>query len=111
MPLEAYLTRAVFHHHVHPTSTFVCLWSRFSKTDTMVEALCQLQRILTYAVVSESPDDVMQPHALKWAIKEERGSSPSSALYSTREAALMAGSKKRRKSTDSPPAVLNRSLA
>jgi ABC-type antimicrobial peptide transport system permease subunit len=36
--------------------------------------------------------------------------SPSSALYSTREAALMAGSKKRRKSTDSPPAVLNRFL-
>ena len=72
VPIEAYLTRAVFHPNVHPTSGFVCLWSRFSKADTIVEAMCQLQRILTYAVFSESPDDVMQPEALKWAIQEER---------------------------------------
>ena len=52
------------------------LWSRFSKADTIVEALCQLQRILTYAVFSESPDDVRQPDALKWAINEENGVFP-----------------------------------
>jgi hypothetical protein len=65
VPIEANRTRAVFHPNVHPTSGFVCLWSRFSQADTIVEALCQLQRILTYALFSESPDDVMQPDALQ----------------------------------------------
>ena len=55
MPIEAYLTRAVFHANVHPTTGFVFLWSRFSKADTIFDALCQLQRILTYAVFSELP--------------------------------------------------------
>jgi len=67
VPIEAYVTCPIFHPNVHPTTGFVCLWSRFSKTDTVVEALCQLQRILTYLVFSDSLDDVMQPEALAWA--------------------------------------------
>ncbi len=73
VPIEAYLTRPVFHPTVHPTTGFVCLWSRFSKADTVIEALCRLQRILTYSVFSDSPDDVMQPEALSWAVNANRG--------------------------------------
>jgi hypothetical protein len=73
VPIEAYLTHTVFHPNVHPTTGFVCLWSRFSKADTVVEALFQLQRILTYSVFSDSPDDVMQPEALAWAMNAGRG--------------------------------------
>jgi len=70
MPIEAYLTRAVFHPNVHPDTGFVCLWGRFSLRDTVVEALCQLQRVLSYSLLSESADHVMQPEALKWAHQE-----------------------------------------
>ena len=73
VPIEAYLTRPVFHPNIHPTTGFVCLWSRFSKADTVIEALCQLQRILTYSVFSDSADDVMQPEALTWAMNINRG--------------------------------------
>jgi hypothetical protein len=73
VPIEAYLTLPAFHPNIHPTTGFVCLWSRFSKADTMVEALCQLQRILTYSIFSDSPDDVMQPDALSWAVNANRG--------------------------------------
>src|SRR5215471_16978762 len=73
MPLEVYLTRPVFHPNVHPTTGFACLWGRFSQTDTVVEALCRLQFILTYTVFSNSLDDVMQPEALAWATNSGRG--------------------------------------
>jgi len=73
VPIEAYLTRPIFHPNVHPTTGFVCLWGRFSQADTVVEALCQLQRILTYSLFSDSPDDVMQPAALAWAVNANRG--------------------------------------
>jgi ubiquitin-protein ligase len=70
MPMEAYVGRPVFHPNVHPDTGFVCLWGRFSLRDTVVEALCQLQRVLTYSLLSESADHVMQPEALKWARQE-----------------------------------------
>jgi len=67
VPIEAYLLRTVFHPNVHPDTGFVCLWGRFSLRDTVVEALCQLQRVLSYTLISESTDHVMQPDALRWA--------------------------------------------
>jgi ubiquitin-protein ligase len=70
MPIEAYVTPPVFHPNVHPDTGFVCLWNRFSLHDTVVEALCQLQRVLTFTLFSESADHVMQPEALEWAEKE-----------------------------------------
>ena len=73
VPIEAYLALPAFHPNIHPTTGFVCLWSRFSRADTVVEALCQLQRILTYSMFSDSPDDVMQPEALSWAVNANRG--------------------------------------
>jgi ubiquitin-protein ligase len=65
MPIEAYVTPPVFHPNVHPDTGFVCLWSRFSLHDTVVEALCQLQRVLTFTLFSESADHIMQPEALE----------------------------------------------
>jgi ubiquitin-protein ligase len=70
MPIEAYVTPPVFHPNVHPDTGFVCLWGRFSLHDTVVEALCQLQRVLTFTLFSESADHVMQPEALEWVKKE-----------------------------------------
>lgn len=67
VPIEAYLLRPVFHPNVHPDTGFVCLWGRFSLRDTVVEALCQLQRVLSYTLFSELADHVMQPDALRWA--------------------------------------------
>jgi ubiquitin-protein ligase len=67
VPIEGYLLRPVFHPNVHPDTGFVCLWGRFSLRDTVVEALCQLQRVLSCTLFSESADHVMQPEALRCA--------------------------------------------
>jgi hypothetical protein len=66
VPLEASLIEPVFHPNVHPENGFVCLWGRFSPADTIVEAVAQLQRILTWQLVNEQPDHLMQPHAMAW---------------------------------------------
>jgi hypothetical protein len=66
VPLEASLAKPVFHPNVHPENGFVCLWSRFSAGDTIVQAVTQLQGILTWQLVNEDPDHLMQPNALVW---------------------------------------------
>ena len=73
MPIEAYLVQPVFHPNVHPVSGFVCLWGRSSVADTVIEALCQLQSVLRYAVLNDSSEHVMQPEALAWACDPARG--------------------------------------
>ena len=76
MPIEAYVMPPVFHPNVHPDTGFVCLWGRFSLHDTVVEALCQLQRVLTFTLFSESADHVMQPEAVQWAEERNSGKLP-----------------------------------
>jgi len=66
VPLETSLLRPVFHPNVHPETGFVCLWSRFSSGDTVVEAVAQLQRVISWELWNEEPDHVMQPKALAW---------------------------------------------
>jgi ubiquitin-protein ligase len=73
MPIEAYVMPPVFHPNVHPDTGFVCLWGRFSLHDTVVEALCQLQRVLTFTLFSESTDHVMQPEAVEWIKNQQCG--------------------------------------
>jgi hypothetical protein len=73
MPIEAYLIHPVFHPNIHPVSGFVCLWGRSSVADTVIEALCQLQSVMTYAVFNDSSEHVMQPEALAWARDPARG--------------------------------------
>ena len=66
IPLEASLARPVFHPNVNPENGFVCLWNRFSPGDTVVEAVAQLQRVITWQLVNQEHDHRMQPGALDW---------------------------------------------
>ncbi len=67
VPIEAFLATPVFHPNVHPENGFVCLWSRFSAGDTIIEAVRQLQRVITWELSNPSADHVMQPEALRWS--------------------------------------------
>jgi hypothetical protein len=69
VPIEGFLDKPVFHPNIHPENGFVCLWSRFSVGDTIIEALRQLQRIVTWELWNDRAEHVMQPEALRW----ERG--------------------------------------
>jgi hypothetical protein len=66
VPIEASLARPVFHPNVHPENGFVCLWDSFSPGDTVIEAAGQLQRVISWQLVNERPDHLMQPRALEW---------------------------------------------
>jgi hypothetical protein len=44
----------------------VCLWGRFSPGDTVMEALVQLQRVLTWQRSNRLSVHVMQPEAYQW---------------------------------------------
>lgn len=66
VPIEASLARPVFHPNVHPETGFVCLWNRFSSGDTVIEAVRQLQKVISWDLHNEASDHVMQPSALSW---------------------------------------------
>jgi hypothetical protein len=66
VPIEASLSRPVFHPNVHPETGFVCLWNRFSTGDTVVEAITQLQQVITWRLFNEESAHVMQPKSLEW---------------------------------------------
>jgi hypothetical protein len=66
VPLEACLSRPVFHPNVHPETGFVCLWNRFSSGDTVVEAVGLLRQVITWRLLNEASDHVMQPKSLEW---------------------------------------------
>jgi hypothetical protein len=72
VPIEASLARAVFHPNVHPENGFVCLWDSFSPGDTVIEAAAQLQRVISWQLVNERPDHLMQPYALEWYRNPDR---------------------------------------
>lgn len=63
VPIEAYLDKPVRHPNVHPESGFVCLWNRHSPGDTVVEALLQLQRVISGLLWNPDADHLMQPEA------------------------------------------------
>jgi ubiquitin-protein ligase len=64
VPLDATLAPPVFHPNVDPINGFVCLWTRTSPGDTILEALRRLQRIIAWAAVNYDPEHVMQPEAV-----------------------------------------------
>lgn len=66
VPIEAFLAVPVFHPNVHPETGFVCLWSRHSAGDTILEAVRQLQRVITWELKNSDAEHVMQPEALQW---------------------------------------------
>jgi len=66
VPIEAQLTVPVFHPNIDPHSGFVCLWTRFSVGDTLMEAIVRLQQIIAWKLVNPEAHHVMQPEALRW---------------------------------------------
>ena len=66
VPIEASLVSPVFHPNVHPENGFVCLWGRFTPGDTVREAVSQLQRVITWELLNEESDHLMQPAAIAW---------------------------------------------
>lgn len=66
VPLEARLRRPLFHPNIHPETGFVCLWNRFSSGDTVVEAVAQLRRVVTWELWNGEADHLMQPAAVAW---------------------------------------------
>jgi len=66
VPIEAFLATPVFHPNVHPETGFVCLWSRHSAGDTILEAVRQLQRVISWELKNSDAEHVMQADALSW---------------------------------------------
>jgi len=66
VPIEAFLAQPVFHPNVHPETGFVCLWNRHSAGDTILEAVRQLQRVITWELKNDNAEHLMQPDALRW---------------------------------------------
>jgi len=66
VPLEARLAVPVFHPNVDPVSGFVCLWNRFAPGDTVIEAVCRLQRVISWKLLNLDQDQVIQPRAVVW---------------------------------------------
>ena len=63
VPIEAFLVDSVLHPNIHPENGFVCLWDRFSRGDTVVEAIVKLQKIITWELSNDRAEHVMQPEA------------------------------------------------
>jgi ubiquitin-protein ligase len=66
VPIEARLIAPVFHPNVHPQSGFVCLWNRSSAADTIMEAVTRLQQVITWELMNEDQQHVLQPESIAW---------------------------------------------
>jgi ubiquitin-protein ligase len=64
--IEASLGDPLFHPNIHPENGFVCLWNRFSPGDTVINAVGQLQQVITWKLINEEADHIMQPGAVAW---------------------------------------------
>jgi ubiquitin-protein ligase len=60
VPIEVYVHPGVRHPNVHPVSGFICLWAKHSSGDTVIEALRQTQRVLSWQLFNEEADHRMQ---------------------------------------------------
>jgi len=63
VPLEAWLAEPALHPNVHPENGFVCLWDTRHEGASLVEAVLQLQRVVTWHLYNLSADHLMQPGA------------------------------------------------
>jgi len=50
----------------------VCLWERFSAVDTIMEAVCRLQQIISWKLFNIEPDHVIHPAASQWYSDPDR---------------------------------------
>src|SRR5207245_2306516 len=58
VPIEAALSVPVFHPNVDSHTGFVCLWDKFSSGDTILEALSQVQRIISWELYDLNADQL-----------------------------------------------------
>lgn len=63
VPLEAWLAEPALHPNIHPETGFVCLWDTSHDGVSLVEAVLQLQRVVTWKLYNFSADHLMQPDA------------------------------------------------
>ena len=66
VPIEAIVVTPVFHPNIDPLNGFVCLWTRSSPGDTVMEAARRLQQIIAWKSVNFDVEHVMQPEAVRW---------------------------------------------
>jgi len=66
VPIEVRLGTPVFHPNVDPVSGFACLWDRFDPGDTVTDAVCRLQQIISWKLLNLDPDQVIEPRAVLW---------------------------------------------
>ena len=70
VPIEAYLTQSVLHPNAHPTNGFVCLWDQRAAGDAIIEAVGQLRRVISWQLVNNSSDHLMQPEIARQLVSE-----------------------------------------
>jgi ubiquitin-protein ligase len=63
VPMQVFLSVPIVHPNVNPYNGFVCLWDRFAPGDSVLAALAQLQRVITWKLFNPSPEHLMQPDA------------------------------------------------
>ncbi|HLH04795.1 MAG TPA: hypothetical protein VKX25_18660 [Bryobacteraceae bacterium] len=71
VPCEAYLRAPLFHPNIHPLNGFICLWDRFSVGDSVIEAVRQIQLVISWHLFNSAAEHLMQPEALASAAERK----------------------------------------
>ncbi len=96
VPLEAWLLQPVLHPNVHPETGFVCLWDTGHEGASLVEAVRQLQRVVTWQLFNRSADHLMQPEAGPLPPLPYEAVVPPAAYYLERSAGFLPGKRRKR---------------
>ncbi len=96
VPVEAFLEHPVVHPNVHPETGFVCLWDGRHAGTALVEAVLQLQRIVTWHLKNRSADHLMQPEAGDLSPLTYTPLAVPADYYLERSAGAMAGTRRKR---------------
>jgi hypothetical protein len=96
VPLEAWLAEPALHPNIHPETGFVCLWDMRQEGTSLVEAVLQLQRVVTWRLFNFSADHLMQPGASLRPALAYRPVVPPPAYYSERNAAFLPEGRRKR---------------
>lgn len=96
VPLEAWLSKPVRHPNVHPETGFVCLWDMRQEGTSLVEAILQLQRVVTWHLFNYEADHLMQPEAGRLPPLDYRPVAVPPSYYLERTAGFWSGPRRKR---------------
>jgi hypothetical protein len=96
VPLEAWLAEPALHPNIHPETGFVCLWDTRHEGTSLVEAVLQLQRVVTWHLFNFSADHLMQPDTGVRPALAYRPLAPPPDYYSERTAAFLPSPRRKR---------------